>query len=303
MTGIGRVRSGACGQIDAVCPVDWSHPLTKGLVSWWLCVPGWMGGSRLVDIARPGPHGNHGTLTNGPTWAGSSRPGGFGSIGTVGDADAYVQNAASSGLPTGASSPWTFAFWHRTRTLKSLSCPFGFGEEARGAGGTVGAKRAVLQFGGAGDYYFWGENRDWDTGVAWDVDSTWHHVAFTYDAASGAFGDLRFYRDGRLAAGPNTLASTLTTAGSYLYACTKHPSGTSPDADFDDGIILARCWSAAEVAAWYDQSRRGHPDTLRRLRRTWFVPEEVAGGTTRGIPFGTRGTAFNGGRTLRGILR
>lgn len=34
-----------------------------------------------------------------------------------------------------------------------------------------------------------------------------------------------------------------------------------------------------------------------------IVANAAGGGTTRGIPFGTRGTAFNGGRPLTGILR
>lgn len=31
--------------------------------------------------------------------------------------------------------------------------------------------------------------------------------------------------------------------------------------------------------------------------------DPAAGGTTRGMPFGARGTAFNGGRTFQGVLR
>lgn len=36
---------------------------------------------------------------------------------------------------------------------------------------------------------------------------------------------------------------------------------------------------------------------------SWEYSAGGGGGTTRGAPFGTRGTAFNGGRTFRGIIR
>lgn len=50
--------------VDMVQPVNLLHPLNRGLVGWWIALPGTMGSSRFMDIVSPGPNGNHGTLTN-----------------------------------------------------------------------------------------------------------------------------------------------------------------------------------------------------------------------------------------------
>jgi hypothetical protein len=75
------------GFIDTACPVDWAHPLNRGLVADWtiLPIPGWRGGLTLRDLVRGGRRPNDGTLTAGPTWGGAKgRPGGFGSLNTNG---------------------------------------------------------------------------------------------------------------------------------------------------------------------------------------------------------------------------
>jgi hypothetical protein len=62
------------GIIDTRNPIEWRHPLNRGLVSWWLPFGPWQGGGTLRDLARR----NHGTLTNGPTWAAGRD--GFGAV-------------------------------------------------------------------------------------------------------------------------------------------------------------------------------------------------------------------------------
>lgn len=51
--------------IDWMCPVNWQHPLNRGLVGWWLAVQnqgGWKS-NRWLDLTDP-VSGHHGTLTN-----------------------------------------------------------------------------------------------------------------------------------------------------------------------------------------------------------------------------------------------
>lgn len=36
--------------LDAACPINWQHPLNRGLVGWWMAPPGWSGGSRLHEL-------------------------------------------------------------------------------------------------------------------------------------------------------------------------------------------------------------------------------------------------------------
>ncbi len=48
--------------INMASPVNWTHPLNRGLVSWWMVLPGMTSGARFTDITNS--NGNHGTLTN-----------------------------------------------------------------------------------------------------------------------------------------------------------------------------------------------------------------------------------------------
>ena len=52
--------------IDPAQPVDWDHPLTRGIVGWWMGLnqPGFKGSNLLRDLTKPGHGGNHLTLTN-----------------------------------------------------------------------------------------------------------------------------------------------------------------------------------------------------------------------------------------------
>jgi len=60
-------------------PINWNHPLNRGLVGYWRVTPANNGGSTVVDLVGK----NHGTWSIGADaistkWKGTSRPGGFG---------------------------------------------------------------------------------------------------------------------------------------------------------------------------------------------------------------------------------
>ncbi len=61
--------------LDVRCPIDWQHPLNRGLVSEWAVPPlsGWRGGNTLRDLVRGAKPANDGTLNGGVTWQGGSR--------------------------------------------------------------------------------------------------------------------------------------------------------------------------------------------------------------------------------------
>lgn len=56
--------------VDLQNPINYSSPLAKGLIGFWMGLPqaGEYGGGKLKDLTR---FKRHGTLTNGPTWVGS----------------------------------------------------------------------------------------------------------------------------------------------------------------------------------------------------------------------------------------
>lgn len=268
------------GGIDWSDPVERDHPLTAGLVSWWLPLPGWNSGLRLPNVLALGDNGaraNHGTLSNSPSWAPGTN--GFGAIrtagvGGAGGTEPHVRATTAAGLPVGATDTFTLWYAHRTRTYKSLSSPFGFGTQPNITDPTNGAVRAVLQFGGSGNYYFWGVNTDWNTGIAYDIDNLPHSAAFTGNGGSPA--TIGFYRDG-VSRGSTTLGSSFIAAGSNIWANSKHSSGTEPDGDFLGGLIFNRVLSAGELALLDSEFRRGYPTLLRRVR-SWSFGVDAGGG-------------------------
>ena len=70
--------------IDLAAPVDWTHPLARGLVAWFLAVPGTMGGRTWVNLCRPHQSGTLANVrlpaiaTSG--WAATKRLGGLGEL-------------------------------------------------------------------------------------------------------------------------------------------------------------------------------------------------------------------------------
>ena len=71
--------------VNMSSPVNWGHPLNRGLVFWGLVTPGTYSGTRFTDLTNPGSSGNHGTLSGSssdgpPAWQGTNRPGGWGHL-------------------------------------------------------------------------------------------------------------------------------------------------------------------------------------------------------------------------------
>lgn len=247
------------------------HPLNRGLFVRWQVLPQYAG-TTIRDLFGRNP----GTLT-GVTWESSvGRQGGRGSTATAGGTSSIIDISTGVNMPcqSSATDPHTFSYWHRTTSYKSLSSPVSFGNQARTAAGT-GVLRGILQFNN--NYYCWGNSADWDTGVAYDVDSLWHHAAVTFDGS-----DRRFYRDGVLAAGPsNTGVSSFSTVGTYIEASTRHTAGESPVGNIDDIRMWSRCLSADEVWRVYSLSIRIDDPTLNWIDMTPRILNSVASAAGR----------------------
>lgn len=99
--------------VDWTQPIDWSHPLNRGLVAWWLVVPGRMGYGSATWRDLCGKY--HGTLTGmdpKTDWGGArARPGGWGSLDFSTAATEYVAHSRIAEL-TGVAG-FTVASWIR----------------------------------------------------------------------------------------------------------------------------------------------------------------------------------------------
>lgn len=245
-------------------PVNRHHPLSRGLVSWWLTLPPLDGGARLYDIAGLNPGTLSGMGSNGG-WRGTTRPGGLGqllfdgsndlidTLGTV-DTFAHIQNtgvfalggwiAPDSSLSaevaviasTNTSNEKGFYISWNASNQKKLSMFAG-----RGSGGTVflvtAPNNSLLADG-------------------------WHHFL-----VSGNGSNVRVFVDGVFVAtaAVGTLSSgsstRLTNIGAFPRAA--GPAGFFKGAA-DDVMLWSRGLSDAEARALYEESRLGLPTLLRR---------------------------------------
>ena len=251
-------------------PINRGWGPNRGLVSRWQVVPWYASGPRFIDLAST----NHGTLTNGPTWQGAlGRPGGFGSISAAAGSE-LIDGGTVAALPTGATAAFSFGFWHNTRAIVSLAHAFGWGATLPIDSTTAnnGERRSVLQY--VGNYYFWGESADWDTGIAWNTGG-WFRIDFTGDGTN-----LRLYRNGVLAAGPQAYpAFAAISPGPILAAFSRHSgAASSPNMLLDDCTACDRALSASEVYALYEDSIRGNPQGLNWISTRTYFGVAAAGG-------------------------
>src|SRR5262245_39512882 len=95
-------------------PVNWGHPLNRGLAGWWLALPWWRGGMRWRDLCGK----SHGLLTNGPVWKGAySRPGGSGAVDFDGTND--IVTIANNNTLDITGSQISYGCWVYPRTSGS----------------------------------------------------------------------------------------------------------------------------------------------------------------------------------------
>lgn len=88
--------------VDLSNPINWDHPLNRGLVGWWLALPQWSGGTKWYDLCGK----YDGTLMSGPSWSRRSTPDGTEGLSFSSAGGNYVTIPAP--IPSGAG---TVAFW------------------------------------------------------------------------------------------------------------------------------------------------------------------------------------------------
>lgn len=175
-----------------------------------------------------------------PLWTSGNT--GLGGAIDLNSTDDNVQTGAATALPLGATAPFTIACWFKAAATTNLSEIFSFGYDPPLTSQT-GGLRGFLVFNAR--YYFHGDGADWDTGVTFNADSTWHHIVFTASATQ-----IRFYRDGTLAAGPATRPAALVTGTfTFITVGKNHPAGSAFLGQVDEARIYARELTAADITA------------------------------------------------------
>jgi hypothetical protein len=239
-------------------PANRQHPLLRGCVGWWCGLPGRGGGPNWHGLTR----GGAGAQQGGAGWSGNTRPGRLGACPTYVDTSSQCTDLRPVAGALSGQTAATAAFWCYRTSLKN---------NAVSHGAQSGNDRFALIWLN-NDQFYAIVTSGATVGYAYKdlLGATgWHHLAMVYNYAAGAGANSRckFYYDGvpqtlTLGAEPPSAIPTATAAWSgYYWTGTAHNYSTGPQ---DDVVFWNRALSAAEVRAWYDQSRRGHPDTLRR---------------------------------------
>ncbi len=251
--------------VDMVSPVNRLCPLNRGLVAWWLILPGTTGGARLMDIMSPGPHGRHGTLINidpAIDWKGPSRRGGFGTLNYDGSVDRVD---LKSDLLLASGESFTLSVWVYARSLATRFA-FSVGAAVVPQGPHIGSHSSgVWRFG------VWGGGQV-DNATDHTTD-TWHHLVGTYDGTNG-----RLYANGVLIGGPSALTFTGTDGTGRLGILNN--LGSLWNGFIDDARFYRRIISGYEVEHLYYDALKGYPDTLNWIEEPAVTFAAAAGGTT-----------------------
>lgn len=248
--------------IDGVQPVDWLCPLNRGLVAWWLGIPGWTGGRRLIDITSPGPNGNHGTLAMDPATDWVPSPRGVRTLEFDGSAD-YVDIGSIGFNPRGNSlaiSVWAkparnasghdVVIGNRSGTeilkIDDNAGTWGFEFDPVGSGASIAGSDTQL--------------------------NVWVHLALVFNGTN-----LIAYENGNQVNISGDISLADVSADNWVISRREAGiSGEEFQGQIDDVRIWRRGLLASEVKAVYLDSLQGYPRTLQRMRRTIFAAADVA---------------------------
>jgi hypothetical protein len=253
--------------IDLRNPINQSAPLNRGLVAWYLGVPGLSGGSKFYDLRGV----NAGTLNSfgtGYGWGPTNRPGGFAQINFNGTASLIVLPNIG---PSGAAP----------RTLRAKV------KNTAGSTGTnpilyVGPAAAInferfaiyCNVNEAGDVYVSFVDSDLYTPIgAIPDDGQFHDLVVTYAGGVISTSSVSVYVD--------RVSQSLTFAGTYGNTANTVPTYCFIGQDYsshfwngamDDIALISMAWGQQSVDAWSISSKAGYPFELNRVSSMLPLP-------------------------------
>lgn len=239
--------------INLANPVNWSHPLNRGRVGWWIGLPPRDGGLGYYDLCGL----NHGTLNGGLAWGGTSRPGGYSELRGDGTAK-YVD--CGNGPAIGVTSNMSFA----CSVKLNATGTFVFAGKDASSGGRAWDLDTT---GSGARFYVNGGSNGIANGGTSLLANTWYRLVGTYRNNGGVNGTLTVYINGIGDGGATTGDTSVPTATAALRLGSRSYSGFEQyvNGSYDDFTLWNRELTAAEVAADYELSRTGYPGVLNRV--------------------------------------
>lgn len=224
------------------------HPVNRGLLLWWLPLPQRTGGPTVFDLCGK----QNGAMSLGAAWSGSK---GHPFPAWLLDADALIQTGATvpEAGPTFTVTGW---FRHDTTLATTIYC----GLQARWRAQSNGTNMIFND--GVNDLSF--------TSLP-IVLRQWFFFAFSLTGTScvGYLDNLT----------QTITATAVATGGSRFYLGDIGFATYGIPGLMTDVRLYNRVLDPSEVRIVRDQGRRGHPETLNRLRRHWYISTASAAAT------------------------
>ncbi|TWU22464.1 hypothetical protein Pla52o_35200 [Novipirellula galeiformis] len=265
--------------IDWQQPVNRSHSLNRGLVAWWMAVPGRVGWKTAKWWDLCGKH--HGTLTNmdpATDWVAGGTRGGWGGLDFDGSNDKVSAGTISE---VGASGNLTASVLVRHTGGNSLADAIAsraLGASGSHAGFVIGAN------GNSGSWQWMIDDGSGDavvrsaTRTSLFSNNSWTMATLVWD------GSLSCYLDGEDITSSLSLFTVGTVTGAIggsTVTIGNRPGTTARamSGQLDDAKVYSRALAPAEVAELYRQSQSYYPDLLRRRSsRRYYVMPAASGG-------------------------
>lgn len=259
-------------------------PDNTGLVGYWSFEDG--AGTKATDFSG---NGNHGTLTNGPTWA----DGRFGKAASFDGTDDYVNIASMTGLPSGMM---TVSAWVKISTHKNYNNIVG--HEWTASNGSW-----LLFSNSSGNVYFGIYDTSQHTASVTGLSAgVWHHIVGTYDGSV-----IKIYSDGVAGSSTALGGATLDNAGQVTIS---NSVGSVFSGQIDDVRIYSRVLPEAEIRNLYQKSSSAKLNASQNDRMTnglvglWSFNGPDLSGTTAydRSGQGNNGTLTNGPAITEGRI-
>lgn len=232
-------------QLGNVCQRQ--HPLRRGMVAWWIVLPGLSGGGKMYDLVR----GAHLDRTNAPQWIGPhGRPGGRAAVMTESSNDRYLTGPFTA---ISTSSPFSVGIWLSLTSASGTQTAFSLVDTTNNL-----AIAIMIRSGSPLKVEGWGSlsNPTLESGVT-PVANTWYRVDYTWDGTTS-----RIYVNGvekaNNTAAPQSFTPTIASIGKFS---TSFDNWTGW---LDDATVFNYCLSPDTIWALYDSSRQDYGPAFRR---------------------------------------
>lgn len=266
------------GLVAADTPVDWSHPLSRGLVGFWLGIPnsGWHGGVTFRDLVRGARKSNDGRITGTLAWAACTNFSGpfFNGAARADCGDVgYVDGAAALTVTCRAKLSAATEFGGFVDKLNASNQGMFLILGGTGAGNSTGVFVGARNGSNSEDGYTAGSLLSL---------SRWYHLTYWFSGAgSGNSGRLKFYLDGveQSLTYRGTVPATITANAQPLNFAGNGSSIPNATVTIESVLIHGRALTPYEIMAVNRQSTDGFPDLLHWIPdRLWYLARDSAAG-------------------------